>query len=62
MSSSESNLVLEEMISALRTSFYKVDFFSFWAKGILTDVLTSKRWFPVNAGEKSSAPFLDRNV
>ena len=41
----------------MNLSFYKVDFPSFWAEGIPTDVLPSKRWFPVNAGEKSSAPF-----
>ena len=42
--------------------FDKIDFPSFWAKGIPTNVLTSKRWFPVNAGEKSSSPFLHQNV
>ena len=41
----------------MKQSFNKVDFPCFWAEGIPTDILTSKRWFPVNAGEKFSTPF-----
>ena len=37
----------------MSSSFDKVDFSWFWAKRIPTDVLTSIRWVPVNAGEKS---------
>ena len=42
----------------MNQSFDNVDFPCFWTEGIPTDVLTSKRWFPVNVGEESSAPFL----
>ena len=32
--------------------FDRANLSCFWAERIPTDVLTSKRWFPVNAGEK----------
>ena len=42
--------------------FNKANLSFLLAKGILTDALPSKRWFPVNAGKKSGALFLYQSI
>ena len=42
--------------------FDKANLSCLWVKGIPTDVLTSKGWYPVNTGKKSSAIFLYQNI